>query len=190
MSYPAKYEQLYDEANQAVTRTVRSVLATSSSIVNIGVEIEDCTQDIWLQCWLALEEGKSITVNWMTRVAKRAASNYRRSSQFKQGLFAMSLDEPIVNSAGEETAFLDTYSPPDDSPYPDTRPGRLMEALKGLPVAYTEIIFLHHLEMKSVEDLATHYGITKAAARKRLQRATAAVIDTVGHDSFHDILAA
>ena len=41
MNYPPKYEQLYDDANKVVTRTVRSVLSTSSAIVNIDVESED-----------------------------------------------------------------------------------------------------------------------------------------------------
>jgi DNA-directed RNA polymerase specialized sigma24 family protein len=65
-----------------------------------------------------------------------------------------------------------------------------MRALSQLPPAHSEIVFAHYLEKEPLHDIAMGLGISTAAARKRLQRATADVVAIVGRDGFHQILAA
>jgi DNA-directed RNA polymerase specialized sigma24 family protein len=122
MSYPAQYEALYDAAHQDVTQTVRYALSLSSAIHNLEVETQDVCQSCWLAAWRALEQGRDITPGWMHTVAQRAASNYRRGQQFEQGLFAFSIDEPVIDSAGEESSFLDSHIPDGALDKPDVRP--------------------------------------------------------------------
>jgi RNA polymerase sigma factor (sigma-70 family) len=123
-------------------------------------DAEDLGQDIWLAIWSALPQfrGESSERTFLFRIAhnRGLAHMARRRLPLVEPEAPV---EPLDSRPNPEVALAETE-----------REGRLLAAVRQLPLAYRQVVTLA-LEGLSYEDMATVLGLTESNVGVRLTRA-------------------
>ena len=147
----------FDELVRTYERRVRGLL---SRLLDDQRDVEEATQDTFVQAWRALVrfEGRSEVFTWLYRIAVNEALMRRRRAKPK----AQELDEEAERTIGlrgddpVETAELRRF---------------LAGRISALPFEYRAPLVLRDLEGLSNAEVAEALGLTLAAAKSRIHRA-------------------
>jgi len=136
------------------------LLRLAQSYTRNARDAEDLAQDIWLAIWLALPRfrGECSERTFLFRIAhNRGLAHLARRR--------VPIAEPAV-----------AIEPPDTRPSPETalaaaeRKGRLLSAIRQLPLGYRQVVTLA-LEGLPYDEIASVLGLTETNVGARLTRA-------------------
>lgn len=136
-------------------------------ILGNEADARDATQEAFVAAWRKLPSLRDPRCfdGWLSRIVVNACRITRRA----RGRVAVR--EISVDAAGEDAFSLTDGTTPEDALELDS----LERAFERLPAAERSILVLHHLERRSVEDIATALGIPVGTAKSRLYSARRAL---------------
>jgi RNA polymerase sigma-70 factor (ECF subfamily) len=137
-------------------RRVRGLL---SRLLDDQRDVEEATQDTFVQAWRALDrfEGRAAVYTWLYRIAvNEALMRRRRARPQTQELDETVQQNPVASEDPAETAELRRF---------------LVARIKALPFEYRAPLVLRDLEGLSNAEVAEALGLSVAAAKSRIHRA-------------------
>ena len=147
----ARFDAFYAATSQRLVRDI--YLATG----DLG-RAQDCAAEAYVKAWQRWEslDGDRDPVAWVHTVAWRfAVSDWRRTVR--------------------QLRLLVRHGPPPDVPPPSDDVVAVRDALARLPEAQRVAIVLHHLEDRSVAEIAELTGVPAGTVKARLSRGRAAL---------------
>jgi len=115
--------------------------------------VRDCAQDAFLRAYEHLGRGRHVNAQWLYKVARNRAIDHLRRRQREQS-------EPEIL----ETMATDDQAEPDHI-------AAIRLALRQLPGADREVLYLFTVDKFDTREIAAMLGIRPGAARVRLYRA-------------------
>lgn len=124
-------------------------------------EIEEATQDAFVQAWKNLDRyrGEAAVFTWLYRIAVNEALQRLRRRRVQ----VVELDEAAVGASGEQA--------PDEAAGVSELGNFLRARIRELPPKYRAPLVLRDLEGLSNKEVASVLGLSLAAAKSRIHRA-------------------
>ncbi|MCE2455586.1 MAG: sigma-70 family RNA polymerase sigma factor [Gemmatimonadetes bacterium] len=149
---PEAVKVLYDRYSPRVYAVVRRIVGDDNSA-------EDCTQEVWMRVFGALDRfrGEARFSTWVHRIAVNAALQEVRSADARRKREEfVALDRRIEARTGD----------------PLLR-HRLERALDRLPLGMRRVIILHDVEGFTHEEIGRKLGVTSGTSKSQLFKARA-----------------
>jgi RNA polymerase sigma-70 factor (ECF subfamily) len=160
----ALFEKLYDRYSKVVYNT-------SFSYTKNEFEAEDLTQDIFLKLFLNLKkfQGNSKFSTWLFSLTRNHCINAitRKGAKEKRNQSVFYLD--IENLGITEDS--------DSQDFENNQIDNMFAAIKQIPEADKNILFLKYKEELSIKDIANALSIGESAVKMRLKRAKSKLSD-------------
>lgn len=152
----AAFDELLDRYHDEIARLVYRLLGWDS-------EAEDVVQEVFLAAWRALPRfrGQAGLSTWLRRIAVNKCREWKRRWRVRgrwRRHVRQSHTEPLDRSA--EDAALD-----------GEKFEQVRAAVRALPHGDREVIVLHYLEQRSVDQVAAELGLRRNTVEVRLHRA-------------------
>ncbi len=144
-----------DAFGELVRRYERRVAVVLARLLDDGRDVEEATQDVFVQAWRNLERfrGEAAVFTWLYRIAVNEALMRRR----RRG--------PVLTELDEQTA-----APPVAEEAGDLRTFLLLQ-LRALPFGLRAPLVLRDHEGLSNQEVAEALGLSLAATKSRIHRA-------------------
>ena len=159
--------------SQLVEATYRDVYTLCLRILGDPNDAAEATQDAYLKAWrgLASFRGDAMFETWLYRVASNSALSKHRSRRRRQshesGLQDDVLTELPASGSVEATAGA------------RIEVQALEAALARLPEQHRTVVVLRDVYGLSIEEIASHLGISETAAKVRVHRARKRLKDMI-----------
>lgn len=161
-----------DAFQQLFEKYQRGVYNIIFQMVRSDADAADLTQDVFVRVWKSLPrlEAPEAFVSWLYRIATNLSRNWiRDNTRVRQE----SLDQPIGNA--EEEGSAREVADPTGDPATITQTRSMQEvvqrAIQGLSEDHRLVVTLHHLEGRSVEEIADIMKCSVGTVKSRLSRA-------------------
>lgn len=141
-----------------------SVLKLSYSYVKNFQIAEDITQEVFLTCFLKLDEfeGRSSLKTWLYRITINKCKDYLKSWKYKFTL----LTEQFTGPSEHETKNV-----PETLIMLNEEKKQLLNAVMNLPLKYREILFLYYYEELSFREISILIKTNENTVKYRMGRA-------------------
>jgi RNA polymerase sigma-70 factor, ECF subfamily len=152
---------------ELVLRHGQRVLCVAQRITNNREDAEDVAQESFHKAFLHLDafQEKSRFSTWLTRIAMNEAFMFLRR---RRGFFEVLPESPEDGVQSGLEAFVDQRPDPEESCLQQERKQLLTEAINRLGPKIRSIIFLRHIEERSVEETAQILGTSISAVKARV----------------------
>ncbi|MGQ9731450.1 MAG: RNA polymerase sigma factor [Candidatus Zipacnadales bacterium] len=152
------FERLFEDHHVRIYNLVRYLLRDQR-------EAEDITQRVFIRAWEELPRLRDpqAFMAWLNRIAANLARDYIRSRP-----------PPTALPEGEEAALGGTEDENvsiDNNLLTAERDEMVHQAIATLPEHHREVVVMHHLEGRAVQDIARALGIAQGTVLSRLARA-------------------
>lgn len=158
------------EAFETIVRTgIDAVYRRSLAILGNEADARDATQETFLAAWRQLpqlRDGARFDA-WLGRIGLNAA----RMTLRRRGRVREIPAELLESADGRPTLVAGPSSRTGDRTIDVAERDALRRAFGRLPVEQRMLLYLHHIEGRSVDELATVLGIPAGTAKSRLHAA-------------------
>jgi RNA polymerase sigma-70 factor (ECF subfamily) len=154
----------------------RRIYALAYRIVRSESDAADLTQETFLRVWHALPRlrADAAQIAWLRRIATNLCLDHLRRRKCRVAILQpVSLDTG-TDDAGTMDA-TDTSGDPLRLLQTSERVQVLLDAINALPEDYRDVITLHHLEDRRVDEIAEELQIPAGTVKSRLSRARRAL---------------
>ncbi|MEM8709461.1 MAG: sigma-70 family RNA polymerase sigma factor [Planctomycetota bacterium] len=151
-----------------IVRLIERLLAWPGA----GAEVEDVAQDVFFAAWKARGDfrGEAEWSTWVYAIAVRRARNAARSRSRRERWFGRLLPGALLD--GEPSRDLTEEAASVSS--------ATSRALAGLKHPDREVLVLRYLEERTIDEIASWLGLSRAAVDARLSRARARLKERMG----------
>lgn len=137
----------------------------------LGPEPQDAYQEIWEKVFGALcrfdPEGSASVRTWIATIAHRHLVDRHRRRTVRGEVVELG---EVLLSTGSGEEYADTLADID----------RLEAALQRLPEGHRRVVVMHHLQDRSLDEIAASEGIATGTVKSRLHRARARLLELLG----------
>jgi len=161
-----------DAFQQLFEKYQRGVYNIIFQMVRSDADAADLTQDVFVRVWKSLPrlEAPEAFASWVYRIATNLSRNWiRDNTRVRQE----SLDQPV--GSGEEEGSPREVADPTGDPAAITQTRSMQDVVQRAIHALSEdhrlVVTLHHLEGKSVEEIADIMKCSVGTVKSRLSRA-------------------
>jgi RNA polymerase sigma factor (sigma-70 family) len=158
----ADFDRLYRESYRRILATLTAVLGGDVAAA------EDCTQDTFVKAYRAWSRWRpdAPVEAWLHRIALNVALSHRRREKLRGA-------GELVRRLGMPAPRLDPI---------ESSPGRVVLALRRLPVQQALLVVLRHHHGYTNREIAAAVGVPETTLGSRLQLAIRSLRDELSHD--------
>lgn len=170
----AGLRQRYPEAQEELVRRYRGrILRRAARHVRSHADAEDLAQEVLIKVYLHVQrfEGDDSLWPWIARITSNAAISLLRSRRLRE-----SREHPVWGAADGADRYDAPIEPPDPSQLADELAlhtefrGRLVVALRGLPIVYRDAVILKDLHGYTSAETSRFLRVPVPTVKSRVNR--------------------